>query len=76
MKVRIEIETKTFVRFWLVVAAFLLVIQVLISARQALLILGIAFFLALALNRPVTALANRLPPRSAGSPTRRRSPTR
>ena len=64
MKVRIEIETKTFVRFWLVVAAFLLVIQVLISARQALLILGIAFFLALALNRPVTALANRLPGKS------------
>lgn len=64
MKVRIEIETKTFVRFWLVVAAFLLAAEVIYSARQALVILGIAFFLALALNRPVTALANRLPGKS------------
>ena len=64
MKVRIEIETKTFVRFWLVIAAFLLAFQILISARQALIILGVAFFLALALNRPVTALANKLPGKS------------
>lgn len=64
MKVRIEIETKTFVRFWLVVAAFLLAATVLYSARQALIILGVAFFLAMALNRPVTALANRLPGKS------------
>lgn len=64
MKVRIEIETKTFVRFWLVIAAFLLALQIIISARQALVIIGTAFFLALALNRPVTALANRLPGKS------------
>ncbi|USN96142.1 MAG: AI-2E family transporter [Candidatus Nomurabacteria bacterium] len=64
MKVRIEIETKTFVRFWLVIAAFLLVVEAIIIARQALIILGTAFFLALALNRPVTALANKLPGKS------------
>lgn len=64
MKVRIEIETKTFVRFWLVVAAFLLAALAVYSARQALIILGTAFFLAMALNRPVTALANRLPGKS------------
>jgi predicted PurR-regulated permease PerM len=64
MKVRIEIETKTFVRFWLVVAGFLLALQIIISAQTALIIIGSAFFLALALNRPVSALANILPGKS------------
>ncbi len=64
MKVRIEIETKTFVRFWLVVIGFILAALVIVSARQALIILGSAFFLALALNRPVSALANMLPGKS------------
>jgi len=64
MKVRIEIDTKTFVRFWLVVIGFLFAIAVLYSARTALTILGIAGFLALALNGPVSRLAHRLPDRS------------
>jgi len=64
MKVRIEIDTKTFVRFWLVVVAFLLAGEIIISARTALIILGSAFFLALVLNRPVSALANFLPGKS------------
>lgn len=64
MKVRIEIDTKTFVRFWLVVAGFVLAALLIYSARQALIILGAAFFLALALNRPVSALANVLPGKS------------
>lgn len=64
MKVRIEIDTKTFVRFWLVVAGFLFAAALIVSARQALIILGTAFFLALALNRPVSALANILPGKS------------
>lgn len=64
MKVRIEIETKTFVRFWLVIAALALAFELIVSAKQALIILGTAFFLALALNRPVSALANRLPGKS------------
>lgn len=61
MKVRIEIDTRTFVRFWLVVIGFVLVAQLIISAQQALIIIGTAFFLALALNRPVSALAKILP---------------
>lgn len=64
MKVRIEIDTKTFVRFWLVVVGFVLAIGLIYNAREALIILGVAFFLALALNRPVSALANRLPGKS------------
>ena len=61
MKVRIEIDTKTFVRFWLVVIGFILVGWLIVSAQQALIIIGAAFFLALALNRPVSALARVLP---------------
>ncbi len=64
MKVRIEIDTKTFVRFWLVVIGFALAALAIYSARTALLILGVAFFLALALNGPVSRLARHLPDRS------------
>jgi predicted PurR-regulated permease PerM len=64
MKVRIEIDTKTFVRFWLVVIGFAFVILALYSARVALTIIGVALFLALALNGPVSRLARILPDRS------------
>ena len=64
MKVRIEIDTKTFVRFWLVVFGFAGAILAIYSARTALVILGISFFLALALNTPVSKLAKYLPDRS------------
>lgn len=64
MKVRIEIDTRTFVRFWLVVIGFVLAALFIISAKQALIIIGTAFFLALALNRPVSALASYLPGKS------------
>lgn len=64
MKVRIEIDTKTFVRFWLVVIGFAFALLAIYSARTALIILGVAFFLALALNAPVSKLAKHLPGRS------------
>ncbi len=64
MKVKIEIETKTFVRFWLVIAGLILAFAVVVAAQQALIILGVAAFLALALNKPVSALANVLPGKS------------
>ena len=64
MKVRIEIDTRTFVRFWLVVIGFAAAILALYSARTALIILGTALFLALALNGPVSRLARYLPDRS------------
>lgn len=64
MKVRIEIDTKTFVRFWLVVIGFGLAGLMIYSARQALVILGASLFLAMALSYPVHRLANLFPGKS------------
>jgi predicted PurR-regulated permease PerM len=64
MKVRIDIDTRTFVRFWLVVIGFAFAILAVYSARTALILVGLAFFLALALNAPVSFLAKHLPGKS------------
>ena len=64
MKVRLDIDTRTFVRFWLVVIGFVLVGFAIYSASTALVILGVSLFLALALNSPVSRLAKRLPGKS------------
>jgi len=64
MNVRIEIDTRTFVRFWLVVIGFALVALAIYSARTALTIVGISFFLAIALSPPVNRLARILPSKS------------
>lgn len=64
MKVNIQIDTRTFVRFWLVVIGFALAALLIYSARNGLIIIGAALFLALALNGPVSKLANKLPGRS------------
>lgn len=64
MKLKIEIETKTFVRFWLVIAGLALAFITIVAAQQALIILGTAAFLAIALNKPVGFLASVLPGKS------------
>ena len=64
MKVKIEIDTRTFVRFWLVVIGFALLALTIYSARTALLIIGAAFFFAIALSPSVNYLANKLPSKS------------
>ncbi|MDD3035879.1 MAG: AI-2E family transporter [Candidatus Saccharimonadaceae bacterium] len=64
MNVRIEIDTRTFVRFWLVVIGFALVAFLIYSARTALLIVGISFFFAIALSLPVNRLVKILPGKS------------
>lgn len=64
MKVHIAIDTRTFVRFCLVVIGFALFFLAIYRARVALTIIGTAFFLALALNAPVSRLARHLPGRS------------
>lgn len=64
MKVKIQIDTLTFVRFWLVVIGFALAALAIYSALTALIIIGAALFLALALNAPVSWLARNLPGRS------------
>lgn len=64
MKVRIQIDTQTFVRFWLVVIGFALAALAIYSARTGLIIIGTSLFLALALNVPVTKLSKYLPGKS------------
>jgi predicted PurR-regulated permease PerM len=69
MKTRIEIDTRTFVRFWLVVIGFVLALGLIYMARDALITIGIALFLALALNLPVSYIAQKLPGRSRAGAT-------
>lgn len=64
MKVKIDIETQTFVRFWLVVIGFIVVVGAVFLARDSLITIGIAIFVALGLNPPVSKLAARLPGKS------------
>ncbi len=64
MKVRIEIDTKTFVRFWLVVIGFAFAILSLYLAQTALIIIATAAFLAIILNQPVNRLSKYIPGRS------------
>jgi predicted PurR-regulated permease PerM len=69
MKVKIEIDTNTFVRFWLVVIAFGIGGLAIYSAREALILIVISVFFALALNTPVQYLAKYLPGKSRLSAT-------
>lgn len=64
MKMNIEVSTRTFIRFWLVSVSFVFAVYALYSARVALTIVGVAFFLAVALNNPVSKLAYVLPGKS------------
>lgn len=64
MKVRLDIDTNTFVRFWLVVIGFGLAGMMIYSAREALFIVGAAMFFALALSGPVARLAKVFPSKS------------
>lgn len=61
MKVKIEIDSSTFVRLFLVATVFLGVIFILWKLTPSLMIILISIFLAMALNPPVSSLANRLP---------------
>ena len=69
MKVTIDASTRTFVRFWLVPGGLVIATYALYSARTALVILGTALFLALALNAPVSKLAKYMPGKSRGLST-------
>jgi len=64
MKMHIDIDTKTFIRFWLVVIGFALVALAIYVALPALVIVGASFFLAIALNPPVSRIAKLLPSKS------------
>lgn len=64
MKVTVQADTRTFLKFWLVPLGIVLAALAVYSARTALVIIGTALFLALALNSPVTRLAKHLPGKS------------
>lgn len=64
MKVKIQIDTQTLIRFWLVVIGFGLVGFMLVKAQQPLTLVLISFFLAMALNTPVRYIAQHLPGKS------------
>ncbi len=64
MKTKIDIDTRTFVRFWLVVFGIGLAAILLYKAQTALIIIGVSIFLALALNGPVAAISKKLPGKS------------
>lgn len=64
MRTKIDIDTRTFVRFWLVVFGIGIALLMLYKAQLGLIILGVSFFLALALNRPVSAISRKLPGKS------------
>lgn len=61
MKVTLNIENKTVIRVVLVVVSFVMGLSLLYQIRSALVLVFIAFFLALALNPPVSYLARRVP---------------
>ena len=69
MKSKINIDTRTFVRFWLVIFGIALLAVLIYKAQTAFIILGISLFLALALNAPVSLLARKLPGKSRASAT-------
>lgn len=64
MKVNVQVDTQTFIRFWLVILGFALAALLIYSARSGLIVIGTALFLALALNGPVTKIAKFLPGKS------------
>jgi Predicted permease len=64
MKTKIDIDTRTFVRFWLVVFGIGLAVALLYKAQTALIIIGVSAFLAVALNGPVSLISKKLPGKS------------
>ncbi len=61
MTLKVSISNETVIRVMTLVLAFFLGLQLLYELRPALTLLAVAFFLALALNPPVSYLARRLP---------------
>jgi predicted PurR-regulated permease PerM len=63
---QIHISTKTLIRFWLVIISLALIVGAIYLARWAVVMILVAFFLALVLNRPVEFFARVLPGHSRG----------
>lgn len=68
MSTTIEVDTKTFVRFWLVIAGLIFASSIIWSARGALVIIALSLFLAIAIRplaRKLDKLISRKHPRPA-----------
>ncbi len=63
-EVKFSVSTDTFIRFWMVILGFLAVIAAVWWARTPLMLIAMAFFLTLILNRPVSFIARFLPGKS------------
>lgn len=61
MKVKVDIETRVFIRFVLVVLGFGLTLLAIYKTRSALILIILSVFLALALNPPVSKITRKLP---------------
>ncbi len=60
MKVKLDVENKTIIRVFLLMAGIWLAIQLVYHVRHALLLLVLSFILALALNKPVSYMASKI----------------
>ena len=58
---KVQIDTKTFIRFWLVIIGFLAAGYLLFAARKGLLIIGCALFFALAIKPLISHIASLFP---------------
>ncbi|MBO4854839.1 AI-2E family transporter [Candidatus Saccharibacteria bacterium] len=65
---KVQIDTKTFIRFWLVIIGFVAAGYLLVKASAGLLIIGCALFFALAIKPLVNKLANLFPSKSRNLP--------
>ena len=64
MKVKVDVDTKVFIRLVLVVLGFGIAILAIYKSREALTLIAISLFLALALNPPVSKISKLLPSNS------------
>ncbi len=69
MRTRIQVDTKTFVRFWLVILGFALAAFFIYQASTALIIIGASIFLAVAISPLVKKLAHLIPVIGRTAPT-------
>lgn len=69
MTVKLDIESKTIIRIIAVAALFIMGLSFIYQVRSAIVLLVIAFFLAMALNPPVSYLARKIPGGSRAAAT-------
>jgi len=69
MTVNVNIDNKTVFRAMAVIVGFILTLVAIYATRQSLVLIGVAFFLALALNPPVQLIASKIPGHSRGAAT-------